>query len=157
MSGGTINHNRIAANLLRDIGMGLMERECEVLGSDMKVRIEAADAFVYPDVTVLCGAPEYYDEQKHVITNPMVVFEVLSASTEGFDRGHKFHYYKTIPTLQEYVLLAQDSTSIDLFRRAENGIWTNQSYLDLQSVLYLESIDLDLSLDRIYHRVEDLV
>ena len=128
MTGASFNHNLITSNLVRTLGNRLESGPCLVLANDMRLRIEAADACVYPDVMVLCDSPAFHDQRRDVLTNPVVVFEVISPSTEGYDRGSKFGFYRTLPSLRHYVLIAQDRLGVDVFTRQADGHWLLEAY-----------------------------
>ena len=154
MSGGTDERSRISSNISREIGVALLEKECSVYDSNLKVRIEAADAGVYPDCQVICGPSEYYQGRKDVVLNPIVVVEVLSESTAAYDRGGKFSHYKKIPALMEYVLVEQKEPIVDVFRRNEEGLWVQFGrYEGLDSMVELTSIQVSIPANMIYHRV----
>ena len=116
MSGGTIDHNRIAGNIFWRLASQLSGRPCEVFNSDMKVRIDKANVFRYPDLSGLCGPLNFYDDAADVYRNPTLIVEVLSPSTEKLDRGEKFALYKLIDSLKEYVLVRQDRREVEVFR-----------------------------------------
>lgn len=121
MAGGTPEHGRVQANLIREIGLALGRRPCVVFSSDVRVRIDASDRTTYPDLSVVCGKREVSKIDPHAIVNPVVVVEVLSESTERDDRGEKFAHYRRLSSLQEYVLVAQESRRIEVFRRSTEG------------------------------------
>ena len=121
MTGGTESHNLIAANTLATLHSQLRQRPCRVYQSDMRVRIDETGLNTYPDVLVICGQPQFTDTTRDTVTNPIVIIEVLSPSTERYDRGMKFQHYRTIETLQDYLLLAQDKQYIEHYSRRENG------------------------------------
>ena len=117
MVGATYNHNLIATNLARELSTKLKSRPCIVLSSDMRLHIQAGDACLYPDILVLCDKPRFHDGRKDVLTDATLVAEVLSPSTEGYDRGGKFALYRSLPSLRQYLLVAQDRLAIDAFTR----------------------------------------
>lgn len=121
MTGGTLEHSRIAMQLGRLLGNALEGRSCRVLSADARVRIEVADVDVYPDVSVICGAPKMSAADDHALLNPTLVVEVLSPSTEAYDRGLKASHYRQIPSLQAYVLVAQDRPRLELQTRDSEG------------------------------------
>lgn len=153
MSGAKLNHNRISGNLNGEIREQFKGRPCDVLGSDMKVWIDDAESFVYPDLSGLCGDFDFYDEREDVYTNPRFVIEILSASTESYDRGKKFLYYQTLASLQEYVLVSQDKMIVETFRK--NGSdWIYHVYKNEDDSLRLESVDCEVRLSEIYRNVK---
>src|SRR5438067_4427740 len=113
MSGSSVNHGRICRNVLSALHVQLRGRPCEAFNSDIKTHVEASDLYTYPDVSALCGEPRFESERRGVLLNPSVIVEVLSPSTEGYNRGKKFSHYKRIPSLREYVLIAQDYAHVE--------------------------------------------
>ena len=154
MAGATFNHNLITTNLARDLSTQLKSRPCTVLSSDMRVRIETADACAYPDVVVLCDPPAFHDRRRDVLTNATLVAEVLSPATEGYDRGGKFAIYRGLPSLRQYVLIAQDRPAVDVFTRQADGRWVLDAYADLEAPIHLEAIGCTLLLREVYDKVE---
>jgi Uma2 family endonuclease len=152
MAGASIEHNLIGMNLGREISSALKDRPCLVLGSEMKVWMAAANTFAYPDLSGLCGRPEFHDERRDVYTNPAFIIEILSDSTETYDRGGKFHRYQTLPSLREYVLVSQHTIAVDVYRRHEAG-WLYQSLQSLDDTLRLDSVDAAPPLAEIYRGV----
>ena len=153
MSGATLNHNRIAMNAGRELGNAFKDRPCLVLGSDMKVWMESVNTFAYPDLSGRCGPLDFYDDRKDIYRNPEFIIEILSDSTETYDRGDKFYRYQTLESLREYVLISQNSVAVDVFRRHEAG-WLYHSIRDLNGVVRLDSIDCEIPLSEIYRGVE---
>lgn len=153
MAGGSYEHNLITANLARRLGNQLEGGPCAVLSSDMRMRIEAADACAYPDVSVLRGEPLFYDARRDVLTNPVLIAEVLSPSTEAYDRGGKFALYRRLPSLRHYLVVAQDQVAVDVFTRRPDGRWLLDAYADPDAEILLEALDCRLSMREIYDRV----
>jgi Uma2 family endonuclease len=154
MPGGTANHGRIVVNVATELATQLRERDCDVLLSDMKVRMPDSRKFFYPDVVVICGKLQFHDERKDIITNPNLVIEVLSPSTEAFDRGAKFRAYQTIESLKEYLLASQDRPLIEQYIRDEGGEWRYKAAEGIESSLTLPSVGCTLNLAAVYKRVE---
>ena len=154
MVGATYNHNLITANLARKLGNQLESSPCTVLSSDMRLRIQTADTCAYPDVVVLCDRPAFYDLRRDVVTDATLVAEVLSPSTEGYDRGEKFALYRHLPGLRQYLLIAQDRLALDLFTRQPDGRWLLEAYTDPDADIPLDSIGCTLRLGEVYDRVE---
>ena len=154
MAGASYNHNVIAANLIRRLGNQLEARPCTVLGSDMRLRVATADACTYPDVVVLCDQPAFHDRRHDVLTNATLVAEVLSPSTEGYDRGGKFAIYRDLASLRQYVLIAQDRFAVDVFTRQADGRWLLDAYTDPAAPIELASIGCTLPLREVYDKVE---
>ena len=154
MTGGTANHIRIVANITTQLNTQLDGRTCDVFPTDMKVRLPGSRKFFYPDVVVVCGELQYHDKRKDIITNPDLVVEVLSPSTEAFDRGAKFEAYRTIKSLKEYLLVAQGKPLIEQYVRNGDGRWTYTEAAGLESTLTLPSVECTLNLGAVYKRVE---
>lgn len=153
MSGGSYEHSLITANLARALGNRLGGSPCVVLSSDMRIRIETADACAYPDVSVLCSEPIFHDARRDVLTNPVLIAEVLSPSTEAYDRGGKFALYRRLPSLRHYLLVAQDQIAVDVFTRQPDGRWVLDAYTDPEAEMLLEVLDCRLSVRELYDRV----
>ncbi len=153
MSGASVNHNRISMNLSRIISGLLLGKPCEVFGADMKVRVESADCFFYPDLSGLCGDIGFYDDRNDIYMNPLFVIEILSDSTESYDRGGKFWDYQQIPSLREYVLVSQSSQVVEIFRKLEGG-WLYESQRGAEAVLKLESVGCEIPFGEIYRNVD---
>ena len=154
MTGGTANHIRITSNIDTQLNIQLDGRPYDVFPIDMKVRLPDSRKFFYPDLVVVCGELQYHDDRKDIILNPALVIEVLSPSTEAFDRGAKFKAYQTIESLKEYLLVAQDRPFIEQFVRSETGKWEYAAAIGLESSLTLPSIECTLNLSAVYKRVE---
>jgi Uma2 family endonuclease len=154
MAGASREHNLLAGNLFAVLHSRLRERPCEVFMGDMRVRIAATDAFTYPDVVVACGDIRIQrDDHLDTLLNPVVIVEVLSPSTEAFDRGDKFAHYRRLESLQEYALVAQDRTRVEQFtRQGEQWLLTERAGLD--AALELPAIQSAVPLREIYRRVE---
>lgn len=153
MSGGTLNHSRIAKNVLLQLGNQLAMRACEPFTSDLRV-VCPTGLITYPDLSVICGDPEFEDGFKDAVRNPTLLVEVLSKSTESYDRGKKFDHYRTIDSLREYVLIAQDEPMIQTFLRNDDGTWTLRVASGLDQRISLTSIDCELRLADVYDRVD---
>src|ERR1700749_1104365 len=154
MTGGTANHIRIISNIDTQLNIQLDSRPCDVFPIDMKVRLPDSRKFFSPDVVVVCGELQYYDDRKDIILNPDLVVEVLSPSTEGFDRGAKFEAYQTIESLKEYLIVSQDKPRVEQYVRNGDGKWTYAAVEGLESSVALPSIECTLNLSAVYKRVE---
>lgn len=155
MAGESLSHSRICVNIAREVSNGLLGKTCEALSSNMKVRTSTASLFSYPDLTIVCGEPQFHDRKRDVVVNPRVIFEVLSPSTERYDRGRKFQRYRLgNEALTDYVLIAQETASVEHYRKTENGLWVYEIYTEISDVLRFEELDLEVLLERIYDRVE---
>src|ERR1044072_62463 len=124
MTGASLNHGRIVINVATELVIQLRGRTCEVLVTDIKVRLQESRKFFYPDVLILCDKPQFHDKRKDIITNPVLVIEVLSPSTEAFDRGAKFQAYRTLESLKEYLLVSQETPLVEQYVRGGDGKWT---------------------------------
>jgi Uma2 family endonuclease len=153
MAGASLEHNQIVVNLVRELSNRLLDGPCNVLASDMRVWIESARRYVYPDVLVVCGEPRFQDREFDTLLNPTVIVEVLSPSTERKDRGKKFVAYRTMDSLREYVLVDSESVLVEVFSRRDDQ-WVLTAARDRQAAVRLQAIDCELPLERIYARVE---
>ncbi len=154
MAGTNRRHNVISINLIRLIGNQILDRECNVYGSDMRVKILQANSYTYPDVVVICGEELFEDETEDTLINPMLIIEVLSKSTEAYDRGTKFESYQTIESFREYVLVTQDPFRVEQFVRKEENVWTYFEFRKADEIVRLNSIECELSLSDIYHKLQ---
>ncbi|MCX7854327.1 MAG: Uma2 family endonuclease, partial [Caldilineales bacterium] len=153
MAGASRNHSLIAVNILAELRVRLRGKPCEVYPGDMRVRVRASGLYTYPDVSVVCGRPEFDDAEMDTLLNPTVLFEILSPSTEAYDRGEKFARYRQLPSLQEYVLVAQDRVAVECYRR-EGHFWVLETFENLDDTLRLPSIACELPLREVYDRIE---
>ncbi len=152
MSGGTREHSLLQSNILRELGNALLDRPCEVHTSDMRVKIAASGRYVYPDASVVCGEPRFEDDHVDTLVNPSVVVEVLSESSEAYDRGDKFAQYQRVASISDYVLISQTEARVEHFRRQSDGRWL-LTVLGPGGALVLESIGVSVEVDRIYLKV----
>ncbi|WP_395095037.1 Uma2 family endonuclease [Armatimonas sp.] len=152
MAGASPPHNRIVANLVGELHQQLKGKLCDVYPSDLKTRVTAM-RYTYPDVIVVCGEPVFGSEASDVLTNPTVIFEVLSPSTEANDRGEKFADYQQSASLQEYILVAQDKVSVERYTRQTSGLWLYERLARREETLTLSSVSVAITLDEIYYRV----
>jgi len=155
MSGASRYHNRIARNLTRLLGNQLRDRPCQNYVNDMRVSVRGGESYLYPDIVVTCGPEQFEDDRFDTLDNPILVIEILSASTEGHDRGAKFLDYQAIPSLAEYVLITQSPRRFEIFRRQADGAWLYQSWAFSPPPLVLQSVDCTLLADDVYFKVED--
>lgn len=154
MAGATKSHTLISANILRLLGNQLLERECNAFGSDMRVKIAANEKYTYPDVVAVCGEEIYEDKTEDTLLNPQLIIEVLSKSTEGYDRGAKFESYQTIESFSEYVLISQEPFRVEQFVRKTQNEWTYFEFRHADDVVKLNSINCELVLKDIYHKIQ---
>ncbi|MCY3740674.1 MAG: Uma2 family endonuclease [Candidatus Poribacteria bacterium] len=152
MSGASRWHNRITVDTTVQLSNQLMESECEVFAGEMRVRTSPTVSYYYPDVIVVCGEPRFEDDTFDTLLNPIVVIEVLSPSTAAFDRGEKFEHYKQLASLQEYILISQDSVRVEHYQ-CEGSQWTHNRFQHLEDTLSLASIECEVPLRAIYRRV----
>ncbi len=152
MSGASFRHNSIVMAL----GQSLLNRlgsRCTVLGSDMKVRVLNPTRFFYPDVSVVCDQPQFADDERDVLLNPLIVIEILSESTEHYDRGRKFLSYQDVASLQEYLLVSQDEALVEHFQReADHWVYTKSE--GLEATVNLPSVGCEIPLREIYAQVD---
>jgi Uma2 family endonuclease len=153
MGGASRAHGRIVTALLVSVVGRLQGRPCDVFSSDIRVRIREAAAYVYPDLIVVCEEAQWADGRFDVLLNPTVVVEVLSPSTERLDRGRKADAYRRLPSLREYVLLAQDAPRAEVYRREPDGAWACEVVQGLDGTLRLASIGCTLPMAEVYERV----
>ncbi len=154
MSGGSMPHAVIIANLIRELGVALRQKPCTVMNSDMRVRISPSKFYTYPDIVVVCGPPKLADNQKDTLLNPTLLIEVLSPSTEAHDRGFKFLHYRQLESLQEYALVWQAEPRVEIFRRQSSGEWLLSEAAGLDAKCRFDSAGCQIALAEIYHRVE---
>jgi Uma2 family endonuclease len=151
MSGGTLNHSEIAGNFNRLIGNHLEDSDCRVLNSDARIKIQSSEKYVYPDVSVTCD--ERDRDTTQYITYPCLIVEVLSPSTEAYDRSKKFKLYRQSPSLIDYVLVNANEIEIDVFRKNDRGRWEEISYV-VGDLVELDSIDFTFGIDRVYRGIK---
>ncbi len=154
MSGASNNHNIVAGNTFFNLYGSLRNTDCLVYIGDMKVQLDEARHYAYPDVSVVCGNVEFAPGRNDTIVNPVVIIEVLSESTQDYDRGLKFKAYQNIPSLKEYILIDQYSCSVEYFFKDESGKWNSEKLDKPEDTLKLRSADAEISLKAIYHRVK---
>jgi Uma2 family endonuclease len=153
MAGASANHNLIVGNCVFTLGLQLKKKPCRVYPSDLRLRIEATGLYTYPDLSVVCGEPQLESDAGDVLLNPLVIVEVLSDSTEAYDRGKKFEHYRTIPTLRHYVLISQDRHSIDCFSLRDDGSWSLANCQGLEGMVTLDAINGELAASEVYDKV----
>ncbi|MYH83425.1 Uma2 family endonuclease [Candidatus Poribacteria bacterium] len=153
MSGASFAHNFITVNIATHLNIQLMNGECRVATSDMRVKVTEIDSYFYPDVVVVCGEPVPEDNVFDTLLNPTVIVEVLSPSTETYDRGEKFEHYQQIDSLKDYILISQDKIHVEHYCR-QGSRWLQTEFQELSDVLSLRSIDCELRLQDVYRRVK---
>jgi Uma2 family endonuclease len=152
MSGASRLHNFVTIDIAADLLQQLRDRPCELFSSEMRVKVSETGDYTYPDVVVACGQVAFEDAELDTLLTPTVIIEVLSPSTEGYDRGAKFASYRELPTLQEYVLVAQDRPSVEHFAR-QGDRWMLTVVTDLDGAVALPAIGCELRLREVYRRV----
>lgn len=153
MAGASPVHNQICFTLAMMVGRQLV-RSCRGYSSDQKIRIEAADLNTYADLTIVCGEPQYHAKHRTVLLNPRVIFEVLSPTTENYDRGEKWSCYQQLPSLTDYLLVAQDKAQIEQYTLAADGDWRYIRTVGLEGVVTIASLNGQLPLGEIYSSIE---
>ena len=154
MAGASRAHNTIVVNTTIELGNQLKKRPCKLYVSDIRVKVSPTGLYTYPDVVVVCGKEQFEDTHLDTLLNPTLIIEVLSDSTEAYDRGRKFEHYRHLDSLVEYVLIAQQRPHVESFRRQSDQHWLLTECSGLDGTLRLESIDCDLALAEIYAKVE---
>jgi len=154
MAGASLTHNRLSTATVGELRQQLRHGPCEVFGSDMRVAVSATGLYCYPDASVCCGGPQLLDGQRDTLLNPTLIVEVLSPSTEAYDRGDKFRHYKSIDTFQEYLLIASERADVELRTRQPDGRWLLTSADRLEDIVELQSIGCRLALADLYEKVE---
>ena len=156
MSGGSPPHSLIKTNLVCELCNRLKGHSCTAYDSDLRIKVDATGLYTYPDASVICGSLEFdeEDKQRHTVINPTLIAEVLSPTTEAYDRGKKFNHYRRILSLREFLLVSQDEARIERFLRNADGTWTLTEASGLDAILHLPSLGIDLSLNEVYAKVD---
>jgi Uma2 family endonuclease len=154
LAGGTVEHALISSNILIELGLALRNNSshCRAINSEVKLRIDTLNKYLYPDAMVICGAIEKSDNDLQSVANPTVIIEVLSKSTEAYDRGDKFFFYKQISSLQDYIIIDQYQPLIDIYSR-KSDLWKISRVEGIDQRIPLLSINIELSLQDIYRDV----
>jgi Uma2 family endonuclease len=154
MGGARWTHNRLVANLIATLHQQLRSGPCQTLPSDMRVQVESAGMYTYPDVIVVCGEPQFLDENRDTLLNPTLIVEVLSPSSEVYDRGRKFEYYGSLASVSEYLLVSSERVRAELYTRQSDGRWLITAVGRLEDSLDLQSVGAHLALADLYERVD---
>ena len=154
MTGASLKHNRIVRNLIIGIGSFLKGKSCEVFPSDVRVNIPTTNSFTYPDLTIVCGKPELLDDEFDNLLNPMVIIEVLSPSTESYDRGNKFFTYQQIPSFKEYILVDSSTCTLQTIVKKDDGLWQFATITNPAATLTILSIGQTILLNDVYDGVD---
>ncbi len=153
MTGGTARHNLIVANVIALLHGQLRGTPCRVFPSDLRLKIEQTGLYTYPDISVICGAIYFSDGRQDTVTNPILLIEVLSPSTENYDRGKKFEQYRTIETLQEYIVIAQDRVHVEHYIRQDDHRWLLVDFFAVAQVVQARAINCTLPVDLVYEYI----
>ncbi|MDZ8034605.1 Uma2 family endonuclease [Nostoc sp. DedSLP04] len=154
MAGGTVNHNQIALNLSTELNFAFKKQNYRVFMGDIRLWILQKRTYTYPDVMILAGEPEFFNNRKDIILNPQIIVEVLSKSTKGYDREDKFQTYRTISTFQEYLLIDQTQIHVDQFSKTGKKQWTLREYDEEDEVIALVTVPFEISLQDLYNKVK---
>lgn len=148
------SHDMISGNVYVALHEFARTGSCIAFTSNMKLRIEAHNLYLYPDAMLICGKPKFEKNRTDVILNPLLLIEVLSKSTESYDRGKKFEYYRSLPTFQEYLLIDQERVYIEHYHRLHIGRWEYTILADFEQTIKLQSVNLEISVRRLYEQVD---
>ncbi|MBI3210105.1 MAG: Uma2 family endonuclease [Candidatus Solibacter usitatus] len=154
MSGGSFSHASLSTNIVGELRSLLRTKHCRVLTEAMRLRVSTSGLYTYPDVMVVCGKPEFVDGVKDTLVNPVLIFEVLSTSTEAHDRGFKLEHYQKIPSVREFVMVSQTEPRVEVYRRQEGDNWLLINIRGLDATVRLESVDCSIAMDEIYLNIE---
>jgi len=154
MAGGSEAHALISHNVDVRLGVQILERSCRVYGSDMRVKVEATGLHTYPDLSALCGPSEFASASRTTLLNPSLIVEVLSKSTQGYDKSEKFKQYRKIPSLRDYLMISQHGVYVEHYSKQPDGYWRLESYEALEDTFTLESIGCVLTLEVVYWKVD---
>lgn len=153
MSGASFSHTRINHSIARHLGNQLQGKPCEVVSNDLRVKVNEVGDYVYPDVVVVCNGGEWEDNEFDTLLNPTVIIEVLSVSTAKRDRDDKWRLYQQLPSLNDYLMVAQNEVRVEHFTRQNENLWLYTAYTTLEAEIDLTAIDCRLSLRDIYERI----
>ncbi len=153
MAGGTVNHNQIALNLSTELNFAFKKQNYRVFMGDVRLWILQKRTYTYPDVMILAGEPEFFNNRKDIILNPQIIVEVLSKSTKGYDRQDKFAAYRTISTFQEYILIDQTRIRVEQFSKTGKKQWALREYDEEDEAIALTNVPFEISLQDLYNKV----
>ena len=154
MGGGSANHSLIAANFVGEARNSLKGRPCAVFNSDLRVQVQSTGLYTYPDATIVCGELLFDDDHRDTLLNPTLIVEVLSDSTEKYDRGKKSNHYRQIASLKELILIAQDRSHVERFTRQPNGDWLFHEQKELTADFELKSLGISIAISELYRGVK---
>ena len=153
MTGGTTDHNKIALNFASNLKFALKRKQYDIFMGDVKLWIPTYRQGTYPDVMLIKGESLYYGSGKTTVINPRLIVEVLSKSTQKYDQGDKFFYYRSIPQFEEYILVSQDQYYVMQFNKTQEGKWLLSEYMGVNSTLSLNSVEFQISFPELYENV----
>ena len=153
MTGGTTDHNKIALNFASNLKFALKRKQYDIFIGDVKLWIPTYRQGTYPDVMLIKGESIYYGSGKTTVINPSLIVEVLSKTTQNYDQGDKFFYYRSIPQFQEYILVSQDQYYVMQFNKTQEGKWLLSEYMGVDSILSLDSVEFQISFPELYENV----
>ncbi|MEH2415978.1 Uma2 family endonuclease [Nostoc sp.] len=154
MAGGTVNHNQIALNLSTELNFAFKKQNYRVFMGDVRLWILQKRTYTYPDVMILAGEPEFFNNRMDIILNPQIIVEVLSKSTKGYDREDKFQAYRTISTFQEYLLIDQTRIHVDQFSKTGKKQWALREYDEEDEAIALVTVPFEISLQDLYNKAK---
>lgn len=153
MGGASFRHNKILSNLVGEVIPNLKNKKCSAYFNDLRIHVPDPPFYAYPDLIILCGKEEFSDEVKDTITNPTVIIEILSKSTEQYDKSVKFGFYRFARSFKEYFLIHQDKPLVECFLKMDDFNWLEGSVLGVDKKMNIQSIGLEISLSEIYNEV----
>ncbi|MEL6866017.1 MAG: Uma2 family endonuclease [Bacteroidota bacterium] len=159
LAGGIFNHGKLCGNIYSELRSHIkhQSKNCSAFTGEIKLHIQQRNAYVYPNAMVICGAVETAAEDKNAVTNPIVIVEVLSKSTADYDRGDKFHFYRQIPSLREYVLIEQDKAVVDVYFKQEGtDLWRISRFEGLEQRMVLNALGIQISMRELYYDIAEL-
>lgn len=156
MAGGTTTHNELSGKLITQLNIAIDAKDAvfKVYSSDMKIWVEKFNRFLYPDAVTIALKPELYNNRRDIITNPLLVVEVTSPSSQGYDTNSKFSYYRSIPSFSEYLLVSQEQHHVSRFFREAPDLWRTSDYYSLEDMIPLQSMGLEIPMMGIYKGVD---
>ncbi len=154
MAGAALRHTKINSKVFGEIMIALKGKPCEAFVNDVRVQVKSAESYFYPDITIVCEEMEIQDDELAQITNPSIVIEILSPSTQRKDMGKKKFFYMQIPSLKEYIMIDSQSVSVETIRRRNDGTWENLLTLDMNDTLFINTINFQMPLVDIYANIK---
>ncbi len=153
MPGGSEDHSTIGVNIKVSLRLALKDKPCGIHGGDLRIKIPHTGLYTYPDISVTCGERQFENAKRDSLLNPTIIFEILSPSTERYDRGRKFSHYQTIASVSDYLLVSQDAYQVEHFVRQADDTWLLKIYRGLEAKVFISSLNCELSLADIYDDV----